>query len=283
MPTKVEYRRRIVRVLIAGFVIASTHVAGAQQTTLRIAPRDQVSVAVFGVDKLSGKFPVDADGTLNYPMLGTIRVVGLTTRELEAEIGRRLKEDGLFTIVPQVTVELAQTPNKRVTVTGAVRSPGTLQYAGELTLLEALVRAGSPNSDAGEEVLVVRSTGKDPVVPADTADRSPESGNEVISVNLRLLEGSDVSAHNLSLNDGDLVIVQKALSVYISGHVRSPGAYRVPAGATVLQALSLAGGLNERGSTRGIRIIRNRKEVEDVNLETVVEPGDTVIIRASLF
>jgi polysaccharide export outer membrane protein len=85
------------------------------------------------------------------------------------------------------------------------------------------------------------------------------------------------------LNDGDLVIVQKALSIYISGHVRSPGAYRVETGATVLQALALAGGVSVRGSTRGIRIIRNKEDVDDVKLDTVVEPGDTIIVRASLF
>lgn len=261
------------------FVLAAA--AAAQQAAPKITPRDQIVVAVFGVETLSGKFPVDVDGTLDYPLLGTLRVVGLTTRELEGELGKRLMEGGYFTVLPQITIGLEQTPNKRVTVTGAVRSAGTIMYAGELTLLEALVRAGSPTADAGEEVLVVRGTA--PTDPADLVDSANEPGNQVTSVNLRELAGGNVTAHNLTLNDGDLVIVQKALSIYISGHVRSPGAYRVETGATVLQALALAGGVSVRGSTRGIRIIRNKEDVDDVKLDTVVEPGDTIIVRASLF
>jgi polysaccharide export outer membrane protein len=251
----------------------------AQQTGPKIEPRDQVAVAVFGVPSLSGKFPVDVDGTLNFPLVGPVRVAGLTAREVEADLGRRLVEGGFFTTVPQITIDLEQTPNKRVTVTGAVRSAGQIAYAGELTLLDALVRTGGVTTEAGDEALVVRRP------RADQDGAATEGGAEVadpvIIVNLRELQSGNVAAHNVTLQDGDLVIVQRAQSVYISGQVRSPGAVRVESGATVLQVLALAGGLNDRGTTRGMRIIRNKEEVEDVTLETVVRPGDTIIVRAS--
>jgi len=232
-----------------------------------------VSVAVFGVDQLSGKFPVDVDGTLSFPLLGPIPAAGLTARELETEIAAHLKARGFFTTVPQITVDLQQTPNRRVTVTGAVRTPGIIQYAGEITLLDALVRAGNASGEAGDDVIVVRSS--------SVAGSASEVPSEVATVSLSGLQGTDVAAHNVTLQDGDLVIVQKALSVFISGYVRSPGAYRVERGTTVLQALALAGGLSERGTNRGLRILRNKEELDDVTLETIVEPGDTVVVRAS--
>ncbi len=249
----------------------------------RIGPRDVVMVTVFSVAQLSGKFPVDVDGSMNFPLVGMIRAAGLTTRELEIELGERLVRGGFFTVTPQITVELSQNPNKRVTVTGAIRSAGLIQYAGELTVLDAIVRAGSTTAEASDEVLIVRGT-QQPEHVTGGGPVTPDAVQEqVISVNLRELQGGNVSAHNLLLEDGDLVIVQRALSVYISGQVRSPGAYRIESGATVLQALALAGGVSERGSTRGIRILRNKEELKDVDLETIVEPGDTIVVRARLF
>jgi polysaccharide export outer membrane protein len=268
-------------VLTGVLLTALTSTMASAQSAPTIAPRDQLTVAVFGVERLTGKFPVEVDGSLNYPLLGPLQVAGLTTRELETELGRRLTEGGFFTIVPQITVELEQTPNKRVTVTGAVRSAGQIMFAGELTLLDAIVRAGSPTPEAGDEALVVR-TPKGAEGTVSVSDTELNGGtNGVITVNLRELQSGNVADHNVTLQDGDLIIVQRAQSVYVSGQVRSPGAVRVETGATVLQVLALAGGLNERGTTRGLRILRNKEEVRDVTLETVVRPGDTIIVRAS--
>ncbi|MGH9204080.1 MAG: polysaccharide biosynthesis/export family protein, partial [Vicinamibacterales bacterium] len=71
--------------------------------------------------------------------------------------------------------------------------------------------------------------------------------------------------------------------VFINGQVRSPGAYSIPSGATVLQAITLAGGLTDRGTYRGVRILRDKKELKNVKQDTVVKPGDTIIVKASPF
>ena len=131
--------------------------AFAQAPAPTISPKDQVSVAVFGVERLTGKFPVEVDGSMNYPLLGPVKVAGLTTRELEAELGRRLTEGGYFTITPQITVDLEQTPNKRVTVTGAVRSTArTLpeviaEIAGTTVTERGQTRADDRASEAAME------------------------------------------------------------------------------------------------------------------------------------
>jgi polysaccharide export outer membrane protein len=93
-------------------------------------------------------------------------------------------------------------------------------------------------------------------------------------------------ALNLALQDGDTINVPKAQSVFVAGQVKSPGAYAAEPGATVLQVLSLAGGLTDRGSDSRIRIQRtvNGKNVEvTAKLTDLVTPGDTIIVRERFF
>ena len=251
--------------------------AASAQPTPKIAVRDQLTITVFGVDGLSGKFAVGSDGTINYPHLGSLRVAGLIPRELEGDLTQKLK-DGGFLLNPQVTVDLVQTQTKKVIVTGAVRTPGQLPFAGQLTLFEALALAGSTTPEAGNLVLVVRAG-----AAAPEGEGARPSGEGVLEISLSDLESGRLADHNVSLNDGDHIVVPRAQQVFISGQVRSPGGYPVPSGSTVLQALTLAGGLTDRGTNRGIRIIRDKKEIKDVKLDTVVKPGDTIVVKARQF
>jgi polysaccharide export outer membrane protein len=244
----------------------------AQQVEPRIAPSDQLTVTVFGVDSLSGKFLVDAAGEFEFPLVGRLKAGGLTARDLGSLISRSLVDKKIMAITPQVVVELLQTANHRVTVTGEVRVPQEIVFAGTLKLFDALVRVGMTGPDAGDQILVVRA-------PVENAEE------EILHVNLRELSSGNLSDYDIDLQDGDRVIVPAAEKVFIDGYVRSPGAYVVPSGATVRQALTLAGGITDRGSDRGIRILRriegenDPKELKNVELSEPVQPGDTIIIR----
>ncbi len=263
------------RSILLGAALAAT-VAGvaAAQNIPKIAARDALNVVVYGVEALSGKFAVGPDGTITFPHLGAIPVAGQTTREVEARLTNNLKDAG-YLVNPQVTIELIQTPNKRIIVTGAVRSPGQLPFAGELSLFEALALVGSTTSEAGDLVLVLRAG-------ADANGGAAAEGEDVVEVSLTELQSGRL-AENVTLNDGDHIVVPRAQQVFINGQVRSPGAYSIPSGATVLQAITLAGGLTDRGTYRGIRILREKKELKNVKQDTVVKPGDTIIIKASPF
>ncbi|MGC4081066.1 MAG: SLBB domain-containing protein [Vicinamibacterales bacterium] len=90
---------------------------------------------------------------------------------------------------------------------------------------------------------------------------------------------------NLQLQDGDTINVPKAQSVFVAGQVKTPGAYAVDPGTTVLQVIS-AGGLTDRGSDNRIRIQRtvNGKKVDvSAKLTDIVQPGDTIIVRERFF
>ncbi|MGQ0737279.1 MAG: polysaccharide biosynthesis/export family protein [Acidobacteriota bacterium] len=265
---------------LAAFVVATlAHAVIAAQGGPKVAPRDSLTISVFGVEALSGKFAVGPDGTISYPHLGQIKVAGLDARAVETQISGQLRQAG-YLVNPQVTVELTQTPNKKVIITGAVRSPGQLPFAGEMTLFEALALVGSTTPEAGDLVLVVRAGAHAGDGETRVGDRSDDDG--VIEVSLRALENGNL-ANNVTLEDGDNIVVPRAQQVFISGQVRSPGGYTVVSGTSVLQAITLAGGLTDRGTMRGLRIIRDKKEVKNVKADTVVRPGDTLVVKASPF
>jgi polysaccharide export outer membrane protein len=116
-----------------------------------------------------------------------------------------------------------------------------------------------------------------------SASSGTGAGSSVIEVSRADLESGRLAEHNVTLQDGDQIVVPRAQQVFISGQVRSPGGYTIQSGTTVLQALTLAGGLTDRGTMRGLKILRDGKEVKSVKADTMVRPGDTIIVRASAF
>ena len=262
-------------------LIASGQVVSGQSTSdYVIGPQDVVTIQVYDQADLGGKYSVEADGTFSFPLIGRVKAGGQTLRALEQDLKAKLA-DGYFRN-PQVTVAIEQYRSQRVFVMGEVRQPGPVPLTGGMTLIEALARAGSTTSTASGEVAIVRSQQGDvrgPVLP----DQS--SGGDVFRASIKELEGGALS-QNLELRDGDTVFVPAAETVYVFGQVRTPGAYGVQANMTVLQALSLAGGVTEHGATGRIRVVRSengaKKEIK-VKLTDVVRPGDTVIVPERFF
>jgi polysaccharide export outer membrane protein len=259
---------------LAGFVAFAATLA-AQGNAPKISARDVLKVSVFGVDSMSRSYTVDQDGTIAFPEIGRIKAGGLTARELADALARKLADDGIMTTPPRITVDLERVPNQRVLVSGpGIRNQGAIEFAGELTVLEALARAGSTTPEAASEAMIVR--GAKPGSPA-------AEGSEVLRVDLRALQGADAARFNLTLEDGDHLIVPKAQQVFIDGFVRSPGAYNIESGMTVAQALVLAGGATEYGAVNRIRITRKNAKGEDEELKNVkmsdtVKPGDLIYV-----
>ena len=251
----------------------------AQQPDYVIGGQDVLTIAVYDQAELSGKFTVDPDGTLTFPLLGRVKAGGLTLRGLEEDLKKRLSDGYIRN--PQVSVAMETYRSQRIFVMGEVRAPGAYQLTGEMTVIEAIARAGSTTPAAADEAMIVRpkegqTTG--PVLPTD-------SDSTVIRVNLREIQEGALSK-NIQLRDGDTLLVQKARLVYVFGQVKAPGAYPVDKDTTVLQALSLSGGVTDRGSTGRIKIVRTvdgkKKEIK-VKLTDIVEPGDTIIVAERFF
>ena len=258
--------------LICGVAFPTS--AGAQ-VDYTVGPQDVLSITVFGEADLSGKYTVEQDGTFTFPQIGRVKAGGLTLRGIEQDLRKQLA-DG-FLRNPQVAVAIENYRSQRILILGEVRSPGEYQLAGEMTLLAALARAGSTTPSAGREVVIVRTPRK---APKPGEDVEPE----IIRVDLSELQAGN--GRNLTLVDGDTVNIPKAQSVFVSGEVKTAGAYAVEPGMTVLQVLTLAGGLTDRGADGRIKILRivegKQKELK-AKLNDSVQPGDTIVVPPRFF
>ena len=118
---------------------------------------DVLDISVFNVPDLSKTVQVAETGTINLPLVGEIPAAGKTTRQLERDLTAKLGAKYLQN--PQVTVMLKENNSHKVTVEGAVKTPGVYPMKGATTLLQLMAMAGGldPNSDS--TVLVLRTSG----------------------------------------------------------------------------------------------------------------------------
>jgi polysaccharide export outer membrane protein len=253
----------------------------AQVNNYIVGPQDVLAIVLFDQQELSGKYTVEADGTFTFPLIGRVTAGGLTLRQVEEALRTKLS-DGFFKN-PQISVAVEQYRSQRVFVMGEVRTPGPYPLVGDMTLIELLARAGSTTEHAAGEALIVRSS--EAGRPAGPVLPEQKNAAEVIRVDIKALQSGRLSS-NAALRDGDTVFVPRAELVYVFGQVTRPGSYTLQRDTTVLQALSLAGGVTDRGTTGRIRIVRmvdGKKTEVRVKLEDVVRPDDTIIVPERYF
>jgi polysaccharide export outer membrane protein len=281
----------VVRVLVTSCLLLGASVGPLAQkdaskapsafTDYVVGPQDVLTITSYDQADLSGKFALEADGTFTFPMIGRVAAGGLTLRGVEGAIKKQLIDEGYFKN-PQITVAVDTYKSQRVFIVGEVRTPGTYPLSGNTNLVEALARAGSTLPSASGDAIIVHA-GEDasgPTLPTQT------NATDIVRVNLRELENGAFELNAL-LRDGDTIFVPRAQAIYVYGQVRTPGAYNLQQQTTtVLQALSLAGGLTDRGSDSRIKIIRivdgEKKELK-TKLTDIVQPGDTVVITERFF
>ena len=266
--------------VLAGLLVRVPQAVQPTQSAgdLTLRTGDVLAIVVAGQPDLSKQYPIESDGTIVVPLVGALEVAGKTVSEFTAELERRLSE---FLKEPRIQVKVERT--KRVFVFGGVTSPGMYQLTEHTTLIEILARAGYGGAC---EVVIVRNQGAAPPASPDMS-----AATDVMRVNLRELEKdleSGELSRNVVLEDGDTIYVPRfdPTRLYVSGEVRNPGAYSVPEGTTVLQAMTLAGGPTENAALNRIRIFRlidGRQRSLDVELDDIVQPGDTIVVPRRRF
>lgn len=119
-----------------------------------IGPYDRLIIDVFGIEHLSDKeVQTDASGRISFPLAGTVEAAGLTPRQVEEELERRLKT--AYIRDPQVTVNLKETVSQVVTVDGQVKEPGLYPVIGRMTLMRAVATAKGTSEFAKLDDVVI--------------------------------------------------------------------------------------------------------------------------------
>ncbi len=291
------------RSLTALLLLWSVAPALLAQDAYEIGPGDVLKIIVLGQADMCGNMSVDPDGMLTFPVLGKVKASALTVKELERKLTTLLADGYLRR--PEVSVAIQEYRSQKVYVTGEVQKPGVYALQADRSLLALMGEVGSLLPSAGHEIVVIRPPQGAPTVPADAAPTAtpgespaetgaagesaptppPPPGAETFRVSLADLRAGKPEA-NIALQLGDTIHVPKASQIYVSGRVARPGAYRYEAGTTVLQALALAGGVTERGSSRRVKVVRlvgDKKQQIKVKLTDPVAPEDTIIVPESFF
>jgi len=245
--------------------------AGAGAADLALGRGDVLKITVFGSPELSLDTKVAESGKISYPLLGEISVEGLAPAEAERKIAKAL-ETGGFVRRPQVNIFVTAFQSQQISVLGLVNRPGRYPVDGHRTLIDMLALAGGIGTDGSDSIFLIRT-------------RNGKTTKDVIDLP-DMMHSADLQS-NVDLQGGDIVYVERVPHFYIYGEVQRPGVYRLEKNMTVIQALSAGGGLNPRGTERGVRIKRmntqGKLEVVSVSHGDVLLPGDVVYVQESLF
>jgi polysaccharide export outer membrane protein len=237
----------------------------------RLGAGDVIRVSVYQMPDLQLEARLSEAGVISYPLLGSVRLGGLSVPEAEKTLADGLRQ-GNFVKQPQVSILVTQVRGNQASVLGQVNRPGRYPIEGAgLRLTELLAIAGGVSANGADSVTLVGM-------------RDGKPYRQVVDLP-SLFRGGDV-ADPLILN-GDAVYVERAPLVYIYGEVQRPGALRLERGMTLLQALAAGGGLTQRGTEKGIRVHRRNAQGEGQVLTPAmddrVQDGDVVFVRESLF
>jgi polysaccharide export outer membrane protein len=256
--------------LAAGAARAQAPAAAANE--YRLGAGDVVRISVYQNPDLALETRISEAGTISYPLLGSVRIGGSTVAMAEKTIADGLRS-GNFVKQPQVSLVVTQVRGNQASVLGQVNKPG--RYPIEVTdmrLSDLLAVAGGINP-AGADTLTLVGT------------RDGKPFRKVID--LPTLFRADNRADDVAVRNGDVVYVERAPMVYIYGEVQRPGALRLERNMTVMQALASGGGLNLRGTEKGLRVHRRdadgKLQVIEPKMDDLLLEGDVVYVRESLF
>jgi len=247
---------RIVMVLL----LSALALPGLAQNPDKLGPGDTVHVTVFQQPDLTTDARINERGSIEMPLVGGIKVAGLSTTEAAKAISDALKE-GQYLKQPQVAVALTTVRSRQVSMLGLIVRPGRYPLEEAHTKLPDLVAAAGGIAAGGSEDITVIRDGKSEKVSA--------------------------LAKDFELKGGDTVYVDRAPVFYIYGEVMHSGAYPVKAGMTVMQAISIGGGITPRGSENRVKLRRvspdGKTREYDATLIDQIKADDVIFVKESLF
>jgi polysaccharide biosynthesis/export protein len=236
-----------------------------------LAAGDLVRVTVYDHADLVTETRVSEQGSILFPLVGEISVAGYSASQAAGRIAKMLEAGG-FLRNPQVNLVVLEFKGQEVSVLGRVNRPGKfpLQKASRLT--DILAMAGGATIDGADTLILISGKGAN------------SSRREIDLIGL-LREGRHEL--NVDVTNDDVLYIPREPRFYIYGEVQRPGAFRLERNMSLVQALSLGGGLTTRGTQKGIRILRrddsNAMREINANLGDLLQPDDVVFVRESLF
>jgi polysaccharide export outer membrane protein len=266
--------KRLLSSVLAVLAVALALGASAQtrQPEYQLGSGDVIRIVVFQNPDLTIETRVTENGTISFPLVGSVRVGGMTIPIAEQTIAKALRE-GNFIKQPQVNIVLLQNRGNQVSVLGAVGRPGRFPLETFDTRLSEMLAIAGGISPGGADIVIL--TGKRDGKPVRKDVDLPG-----MFLNNRLEDDIVVAG-------GDVIYVHRQPMFYIYGEVQRPGSYRVERGMTIRHALAQGGGPTQRGTERGLVLYRagadGRFAPQTPDLNDPVRADDVLFVKESLF
>lgn len=238
---------------------------------------DSIQILVFQNPELTIETRVSENGSITYPLIGSIELGGLSISAAEKKIAQALKSGG-FLQKPQVNIVLLKILGNQVSVLGQVNRPGRFPLETTNTRLsDMLATAGgaisSGTTPGGDDVAIV------------TGVRNGQTFRKKIDIASIFL--TEKVQDDIVLQGGDIIYVHRAPVFYIYGEVQRAGSFRVERDMTVMQALAQGGGPTARGSEKRIRMHRKTANGTIVQMEPLltdsIHANDVIYVKESIF
>ena len=261
---------RFLLVSLLGSSLAFGQAAARPEPTLGVG--DVIRISVFQNPDLSVEGRVSETGQINFPLIGTVELGGLTVSAAEQRIEKMLR-DGGFVLKPQVSIQTMQIRSSQVSILGQVAKPGRfpIEVVGS-KVSEMIAAAGGVLPGGADVVTLVGNRNGKPVK---------------LDIDLPAIMQAGRAELDTTVENGDIIYVDRAPSFYIYGEVQRPGQLRLERNMSLMQALASAGGLSARGTTRGMKVHRKdasgADKISDIGMNDPVERDDVIYVRESIF
>jgi len=239
---------------------------------------DLLQISVFESKDLDTKARVSSRGYITLPLIGQMKVKGMTAREAEVKIEQAYKQKYLKD--PHISIFVQEHFSQRVTLMGQFKNPGTFDYLSKMRLLDVLALGGGLTDQAGRTAQVRRMP-------------SGDSPSKTFLVDLDMMIREGHSELNIEINGGDVIFVPEAGVYFVDGAVGRPGAYPIKRSTNLVEALAQAGGLKPYAKGDSVILVRylgnGDRKVLDLDLkdrevqETLIADRDVILIKASGF
>ena len=232
-----------------------------------VGPGDEITGKVLGEPQFDFVATVDENGKIEIPFFDKpLMAKCLSERDLRTEVTKLLSR---YLKSPQISLRVTQRNSRPpATIYGEVGKPGQVVLTRRTTLLELLSFSGGATDDAGGMIQVFRT--QPPICSEGSADADWTAGSDVPS---RLYSLSNVKlgldTANPQIYPGDVIVVQKASPVYITGEVTTPqGIYLKEGGMSLSEAIAKIGGVRREAKTKDIKIYRLKANSKDREIIT---------------
>ncbi len=247
----------------------------------RLGPGDQLNFGLHGKPSLTRKaVPVGPDGTVSYLQARQVTAAGRTLPALKAELEKLLAN---YHRNPKVILTPARLESKRYTILGEVRRNGAYPLDQQVTLVQALARAGG---------VVLGADGNGVTELADLQRSFVVREGARLPVDMEALYLRGDLEQDVPLKAGDYIYVASRVrnEVYVFGAVREPGMKAMPSGRTTLAAIAAAGGFGQAAWRDRVLVVRGRLDqpegfivpLNDVirgrNPDFELHPGDIIYV-----